>query len=66
MVINDEGVIVCYDKDGNVIRQGSYKVENYDPSNPDAWKVGDLITSEGAILWPYEIESGQPELHPWY
>jgi hypothetical protein len=55
MVINDEGVIVCYDKDGNVIRQGTYKVENYDPSNPDAWKVGDLITSEGAILWPYEI-----------
>ncbi len=55
MVINDEGIIVCYDKDGNVIRQGTYKVENYDPSNPDAWKVGDLITSEGAILWPYEI-----------
>ena len=33
MVINDEGVIVCYDKDGNVIRQGTYKVENYDPSS---------------------------------
>ena len=55
MVINDEGIITCYDAEGNQIRQGTYKVENYDTSDPTAWKVGDLVTSEGAILWPYEI-----------
>ncbi len=56
MVIDDEGFITAYDKDGNQIRKGSYSVEGFDDSNPEAWKVGDLITN--AILWPYEINSG--------
>ncbi len=56
MVFNDEGISTCYDKDGNVIRTGTYVVENFDDSNPDAWKVGNLVTK--SILWPYEINSG--------
>ena len=56
MVIDDEGFITSYDKDGNVIRKGAYTVENYNASDPSAWKVGDLVTT--AILWPYEINSG--------
>ena len=56
MVIDEDNNIVCYDKDGNVIRQGSYSVSNFDNSDPTAWKVGDLITT--SILWPYEINSG--------
>ncbi|MBQ7422136.1 MAG: hypothetical protein IJV27_08355 [Prevotella sp.] len=57
MVIDDEGVIKCYDADGKLIRQGTYEVKNYNASDPTAWKVGDLMTSPGAILWPFEINS---------
>lgn len=56
MVIDEDGNIVCYDKDNNVIRKGPYTVENFNNSDPDAWKVGDLVTA--SILWPYEINSG--------
>ncbi|MBR1688638.1 MAG: hypothetical protein IJ710_08955 [Prevotella sp.] len=55
MVISDEGIITCYDKDGNVIRNGSFTVEGFDDSDPSAWRVGVLKTSPGAILWPYQI-----------
>lgn len=55
MVISESGLITCYDKDGGIIRQGAYKVENYDTSDPDAWKVGDLVTD--AILWPWVINT---------
>ena len=55
MVIGDDGTIKCYDATGNQIRSGSFTVENYDPSDPDAWKVGNLVTTAGAILWPYQI-----------
>lgn len=58
MVITEDGLITCYDENGNQIRQGTYKVEDYDPSNPSAWKMGHLVTTPGAILWPYEINSG--------
>ncbi len=56
MSITDDGMISSVDKDNNVIRTGTYTVSNYDASNPDAWKVGDLVTK--SILWPYEINSG--------
>ena len=56
MVISEDGLITTYDASGNKIREGIFKVENYDPSDPSAWKVGDLVTD--AILWPYEINSG--------
>jgi len=55
MVIADDGTIKCFDADGNQIRTGTYSIKNYDASDPTAWKVGDLETSPGAILWPYQI-----------
>lgn len=55
MVFSDEGIATTYDANGNVIRTGTFSVANFDPSDPDAWKVGDLVTT--AILWPYEINS---------
>ena len=53
MVFNDEGIVTSYDAEGNVIRQGAYKVENYNPNGE--WKVGDLRTD--AILWPWVINT---------
>ena len=58
MVFSEDGSIKCYAADGKLIREGTYSVENFDDSDPSAWKVGDLMTSAGAILWPYEINSG--------
>ena len=55
MVISEDGKIKSYAADGSVVREGTFKIDNFDESNPDAWKVGDLITD--AILWPYEINS---------
>lgn len=54
MVISEDGLVTSYDAKGNKIREGVFKVENYDPAGE--WKVGDLKTN--AILWPYEINSG--------
>ncbi len=54
MVFSEDGTSTCYDASGNVIRSGSYALENYDPSG--SWKVGDLKTD--AILWPYIINTG--------
>ena len=55
MVFSEDGLIKCFDADGNVIREGTFAVSNYNPNDPTAWKVGDLVTSAGAILWPYQI-----------
>ena len=54
MVFTEDGLINAYDAAGNVIRSGSYEIQNYNASGE--WKVGDLVTD--AILWPYEINSG--------
>ena len=56
MVFTEDGILTAYDADGGVIRSDTYAVEGFDPSDPSAWKVGDLVTK--AILWPYEINSG--------
>ena len=58
MLFNEDGNIKTYDSEGKLIREGSYSVENFDNSDPTAWKVGDLVTTAGAIMWPYEINSG--------
>ena len=57
MVFNDEGIATVYNADGGVVRQGVYKVVDYDPTySKSTWKVGNLETT--AIMWPYEINSG--------
>lgn len=57
MVFNDdEGTITVFGKDGNQIRQGSYSFDM--TPDPDKFTVGTLNTSEGAILWPFQINQG--------
>ena len=58
MVIADDGTIKCFDANGTQIRKGTYTIKDWNPNDPTAWKVGTLETSAGAILWPYEINSG--------
>jgi hypothetical protein len=65
MVFNEDGSIKCYDAEGRLIREGSYSVENFNDSDPSAWKVGDLMTSAGAILWPYQINWADNGLNPY-
>lgn len=68
MVFSEKGLVKCYDANGTEIRSGSFSIENYDPVNKkvindQAWSVGQLKVSNGAILWPYAINTGgyQPE-----
>ena len=57
MVFSDEGLATVYSANGSVVRQGTYKVTDFDPSySKSEWKVGNLETT--AIMWPYEINSG--------
>jgi len=59
MVFTEDGIVFCYDRHGNEIRKGSFEVKNFDPTfTKDAWKEGTLSTSEGATLFPYEINGG--------
>lgn len=56
MVFNeDEASITVFDKDGKQIRQGSFSV-NMTP-NAETFSLGTLGTSEGLILWPFQINS---------
>jgi len=59
MVMSEDGTITCYDADGKVIRSGSFEVKDYDPTYSKSKKYcGILHTSESAVLFPYEINSG--------
>ena len=46
---------VSYDANGTEIRSGSYEI---DLSTADGWKKGTFKTTEGATLFPYEINAG--------
>ncbi len=57
MVFDDEdGTVTVYGKDGNELRAGSFSLDT--TPNPDNFTVGTLETSEGAILWPFAINTG--------
>ena len=66
MVIYDDGNIACYDAGGNQIRKGKYSVEDFQlerhiPSVDGSqanWAYGKLKTTEGAILFPFQINAG--------
>lgn len=58
MVFSLNGTVKCYNANGAEIRSGSYEVTDYNDSDPSAWRVGYLQTTPGAILFPYEINSG--------
>lgn len=44
--------IQTFDANGNQIRKGTF---SFDTSTKDDWKLGDLTTSAGAILFPFKI-----------
>ena len=47
-----EGQITSYDASGKKIRGGAYE---FDTSVASEWKVADLKTDKGSILWPFQI-----------
>jgi hypothetical protein len=55
MTLNADGTIVRHAGDGSVINSGTYE---FVPVVGNEWKVADLNTTAGTILWPYEINSG--------
>ena len=63
MEFYDDGKIITYSQDGNVIRQGKYSVDGYTGERNHAsidgsqanWSYGTLKTDAGTILWPFEI-----------
>jgi hypothetical protein len=54
MVLTEDGVVKCYDANGAEIRSGSFEI---DLSTADGWKMGTFKTTEGATLFPYEINA---------
>ena len=53
--LTSEGTISRYAGDGSLINSGSFE---FDASVANEWKVADLKTTAGTILFPYEINSG--------
>lgn len=65
MEFYDDGTIITYDAGGNQIRNGKYSVTNYDGKYHQSengaveeWTLGTLKTTEGAILFPFQINTG--------
>lgn len=66
MIIYDDGNIACFDAGGNQIRKGKYSVEGWTgernhasvDGSQTAWSYGTLTTTEGAILFPFQINGG--------
>ena len=55
MTLTSDGVITRHAGDGSVISSGSFEI---DESVKNDWKVANLNTTAGTILFPYEINSG--------
>ncbi len=66
MVFYDDGNIACFDAGGNQIRKGKYSVTGWDGTKSHAsidgsvanWSYGTLTTTEGSILFPFQINGG--------
>ena len=52
----DEATLTVYGKDGNKLREGSFSFDM--TPNEETFSIGNLITSEGGILWPFAINTG--------
>ena len=66
MLIYDDGNVICYDAGGNQIRKGKISgVEGWTGERNHAsadgsqanWSYGTLVTTEGAILFPFQINN---------
>ena len=55
MTLTPDGVITRHAGDGSVINTGTFEI---DESVKCDWKVANLNTTAGTILFPYEINSG--------
>ena len=55
MTLTPDGVITRHAGDGSVINSGTFSI---DETVKNDWKVANLNTTAGTILWPYEINSG--------
>ena len=53
--LTGEGIIERHAGDGSTINTGSF---SFDRITGNEWKVAELNTTAGTILWPYEINSG--------
>lgn len=63
MVFSEEGTITTYDAGGNQIRKGAFEIQDYNNGekivvNDVPWKVGNLHTDAGTILFPFKINGG--------
>lgn len=63
MIFSEEGTITTYDAGGNQIRKGAFEIQDYDNGNKITvndvpWKVGNLHTDAGTILFPFKINGG--------
>ena len=60
MVFTEDGNVLKYDKDGQLINSTTYELQNYDANAiaNGAWKCGNLVTGENSVLWPFEINAG--------
>lgn len=55
MTLGFDGTIVRHAGNGSIINSGTFSLVPYDNNE---WKVADLKTTAGTILFPYEINSG--------
>ncbi len=61
MEFNEDGSLTAYSNEGVKINEGSFVIKNYNNNeitNADTFSRGTLETSEGAILWPFAINTG--------
>lgn len=59
MVLTEDGEVASYLPDGTLVRKGGFELKNYDPTRADGWSLGKFVTSEPAILCPWEADEGQ-------
>ena len=75
MLIYDDGNVLCFDAGGNQIRKGKISgIEGWTGERNHAsadgsqanWSYGTLVTTEGAILFPFQINAkNQPNEDHW-
>ena len=61
MEFNEDGSLTAYSNEGVAINKGSFSISGYNNNeivNADTFSRGTLETSEGAILWPFAINTG--------
>lgn len=58
MTISATGLLTSYAANGNKIATGTFDVRNYTGKrDADNWSLGTFHTSDGIILWPFEMNA---------